>query len=131
MEARKSMFTVQNKIRQNASQLQDYLRDMADWEKNIRKRDASIENGSSTRSGKTPGVRRRAAASTKSTNSSVPRKAHPGLRGHLKNGSVEEDKVRQKEPKQPAAHTYDKGYKRWESFDVDKALAEVDTFLFT
>lgn len=26
-----------------------------------------------------------------------------------------------------AAHTYDKGYKKWENFDVDQALEEVDT----
>mmetsp|Transcript_17496 Transcript_17496/g.34397 ORF Transcript_17496/g.34397 Transcript_17496/m.34397 type:complete len:565 (-) Transcript_17496:310-2004(-) len=25
-----------------------------------------------------------------------------------------------------AAHTYDQGYKKWESFDVDKALSEID-----
>ncbi|GBG26959.1 Peptidyl-prolyl cis-trans isomerase FKBP4 [Hondaea fermentalgiana] len=28
--------------------------------------------------------------------------------------------------KNAASHTYDQGYKKWESFDVDRALAEVD-----
>eukprot|EP00949_MAST-11_sp_MAST-11-sp1_P004740 g4740.t1 len=128
MEAQRSMFNVQNKIRQNATQLQDYLRDIADWEKNIKEKDAAISKGKSRRRGGQPGVRRRAAASTRSSNSSAPRRAHPGLQGRVDDevSTGSDERAKPEVKKQPAAHTYDKGYKKWESFDVDQALADVD-----
>lgn len=36
---------VQFQIRQNALELQDYMRDLVDWEKDVSKRDAKLKKG--------------------------------------------------------------------------------------
>jgi hypothetical protein len=91
-----SVVEVQHQIRANASQLQDYFSDLYAWEKNIGKEDLARKRAAKT-----------AAKSTAAT--PPPRKVGGS------NGSGDAAAV---DGKTPDAHTYDKGYKRWEKFDV-------------
>ena len=115
---------VQHQIRQNASSLQDALREMGDWEAKVKKKDAAIK----ARRGKKaiPPVRgsggRVVSASSGRGGATQP---HPFLRGNDPDESG--DSGDEEAPaKAPASHVYDKGYKKWENFDVDAALKEVD-----
>ncbi|KAL4175094.1 hypothetical protein KRP22_000066 [Phytophthora ramorum] len=104
-----SVVAVQHQIRSNASQLQDYFSDLYAWEKSIDKEDSA---------------RKRAARTTKSLDATPPpRTATVVGVGNNSESSGEGDAT---DGKQPGAHTYDKGYKRWEKFDVDAALREAD-----
>ncbi|GMF12381.1 unnamed protein product [Phytophthora lilii] len=96
---------MQHQIRANASQLQDYFSDLYAWEKSIGKEDVA---------------RKRAAKTAKPAAAPPPRTATVVGGSGSKEPSVESSK-------KPDAHTYDKGYKRWEKFDVqDAALREAD-----
>ena len=45
---------------------------------------------------------------------------------HPAAGADESKRGEREAKKAPASHVYDKGYKKWENFDVDAALKEVD-----
>lgn len=117
---------VQAQIRQNASSLQDSLREMAAWEDKVKKKDADIK----ARKGKRtiPAVRGsggRVVSSSSGVGGAV--RSHPFLRGNQTAVGADESKRGEREAKKaPASHVYDKGYKKWENFDVDAALQEVD-----
>ncbi|ETO85102.1 hypothetical protein F444_01077 [Phytophthora nicotianae P1976] len=103
-----SVVEVQHQIRANASQLQDYFSDLYAWEKTIHKEDSA---------------RKRAAKTAKSpTAIAAPPPRTATIIGVDSNG----EKVSTANEKKLDAHTYDKGYKRWEKFDVDAALKEAD-----
>ncbi|KAG1687971.1 hypothetical protein DVH05_004490 [Phytophthora capsici] len=104
-----SVVEVQHQIRANASQLQDYFSDLYTWEKNINKEDLARKRSSKT-------------AKSSATKRETPPPRTPRLVG-VGNGSEESSTA---DLKKPDAHTYDKGYKRWEKFDVDAALKEAD-----
>ncbi|KAG7400325.1 hypothetical protein PHYBOEH_006265 [Phytophthora boehmeriae] len=100
-----SVVNIQHQIRANAAQLQDYFSDLYEWEKSIGKDDSARQRTSKA-----------VKASAASTEVPPPRPAR----------SVNVDTERKANAKKPDAHTYDKGYKRWEKFDVDAALKEAD-----
>lgn len=97
-----SVVDVQHQIRANASQLQDYFSDLYAWEKSIGKEDSARK-----RAAKTP---KTAAATSGAT--PPPRTAR--VVGVGNNNAA----AGAANGKKPDAHTYDKGYKRWEKFDV-------------
>ncbi|KAE8896527.1 hypothetical protein PF005_g4260 [Phytophthora fragariae] len=104
-----SVVDVQHQIRANASQLQDYFSDLYAWEKSIGKEDSA---------------RKRAAKTTKKPATAG---ATPPPRGARGNGVGRNNEAADGvNGKKPDSHTYDKGYNRWEKFDVDAALKEAD-----
>ncbi|RLN98964.1 hypothetical protein BBJ28_00000947 [Nothophytophthora sp. Chile5] len=94
-----SVVDVQHQIRANASQLQDYFSDLYSWEKAINKDDVA---------------RQRAP---KSATQAVPPPRAAQVVAVRGNGSADV-KFSTDQAKKPDAHTYDKGYKRWDQFDV-------------
>jgi hypothetical protein len=94
-----SMLEMQHQIRANAANLQDYFSDLYSWEKAIGQEDAGRRRNKKSggeSSAPPPRVRQSAVISNASED---------GTAGGERN-------------KLPDAHTYDKGYKRWEKFDV-------------
>ncbi|RQM12818.1 hypothetical protein B5M09_011065 [Aphanomyces astaci] len=104
---------VQRQIRENASYLQDYFSDMSAWEKSMAKKEQQLQG--SKRSAAP--VRRAVAMSVRGSDGSVSIQ-------HPLNATID---TPSKPTKAPSQHVYDKGYKKWDSFDVDAALKEVDT----
>ncbi|KAI9993788.1 hypothetical protein PInf_016309 [Phytophthora infestans] len=104
-----TMVEMQHQIRANASQLQDYFSDLYAWEKSIDKEDS---------------MRKRATKTAKSS-ATPPAAPPPRVATTVGVGSSDEN-ARTVSLKKLDAHTYDKGYKRWEKFDVDTALKEAD-----
>ncbi|RHY12826.1 hypothetical protein DYB25_011732 [Aphanomyces astaci] len=104
---------VQRQIRENASYLQDYFSDMSAWEKSMAKKEQQLHG--SKRSAAP--VRRAVAMSVRGSDGSVSIQ-------HPLNATID---TPSKPTKAPSHHVYDKGYKKWDSFDVDAALKEVDT----
>ena len=96
MANKSSMHEVQHQIRANASELQDYFTDLYSWEKSIEKVDQE---------------KRR---ETHSTRTSLPRVRQTAAPPQSGNGVA---------TTKPDAHTYDKGYKKWEKFDVVRTLS--------
>ena len=88
---------MQHKIRENAMAQSTFFQEMGQWEKDIRKRDKDMRK-------------------TKGTT-----KATAPIRGSKRIG------VQNTNAGETAArHTYDKGYGKWEAFNVDQALEEVE-----
>jgi Meckel syndrome type 1 protein len=107
-------------IRQNALEAQDYIADLLNWQKGIKKQPAKPSVPAPGPAQPLPAVRGRVAAP------SAPAADHltePAL------APVRSARGSEPRPGAPhaAAHTYAHGYKKWESFDVDAALEEVDT----
>lgn len=98
-QAPASMLEMQHQIRANASNLQDYFSDLYSWEKAISQEDAS---------------RRRSKKSGGESAAPPPRARQSAVIGSASGDSSGEGG----NAKLPDAHTYDKGYKRWEKFDV-------------
>jgi len=112
-----SMMEIQHRIRQNALLTREYLTDLNRWEENIRKKDEKRK----TKKKKTrslPPVRGSSVLSTTSTSNNKSRAYDPRLGRCV----PKESSTTKKKDKSAASHTYDKGYKKWESFDVDAAL---------
>jgi len=120
----------QASVRRNAEEMGDYLRAMQTWEADAKKKDKDILRRRSRRPGSssatTPPPRGRqtgappvrAGGGTVKTKSFAVPQPLSSSRDAVSSGSDTS--------KAPASHVYDKGYKRWESFDVDKALADMD-----
>ncbi|RLO06313.1 hypothetical protein DYB28_015053 [Aphanomyces astaci] len=95
---------VQRQIRENASYLQDYFADMSSWEKSMAKKEQQLQG--SKRSAAP--VRRAVAMSVRESDGSVSIQ-------HPLNATID---TPSKPTKAPSHHVYDKGYKKWDSFDV-------------
>ena len=93
--------TIQARMRKEAEEQADALSTVRSWMGDIAKKDQDLQNRQSNRSTRLE------------SNSS----------SEVKKGKTETS-VTQGES--AAKHTYDKGYKRWENFDVDAALQAVD-----
>jgi len=106
------IIALQARIRIEAEQQQSALGDLVSWMGSIKKKDAKLAQ--QTRH--TVGV---PAASSPSGHASSPLAAKPTA--HSTAAPLSAEKAAS-----AAAHTYDKGYKRWEKFDVDAALAEAE-----
>lgn len=97
----KSTMDLQLRIRQNALEMQDFYSDLDKWEADIAKRDKELQK------------KKKQKVILIKSNPEIPKPV--------------EDKPKEPKPPKPAdAHTYDKGYKKWEKFDVDGALKELD-----
>lgn len=115
--ANSELIAVQARIRREAEQQQEVLGDLRNWMGTIAKKDAAIRAGTAT----IPAARK-AAGATAVTTASAPAQ---GKEEKKKEAVVGEEKATPT-AKRADSHVYDKGYSRWESFDVDAAMAEVD-----
>ena len=117
-----SMMEIQHRIRQNALLTREYLTDLNKWEEKIRKRDTAVERGKKKKRSLPPVRGRADVIKTTSTSEIVQSKAYdPRLGRRVPKTSKEKTS----DKKSAASHTYDKGYKKWESFDVDAELKKV------
>lgn len=95
---------VQAQIKQNAEEISSYFADLSKWEKSIKKRDGKLR-GSESGSIRKPPVR-------------------------VGSGTVQATHTVVDAPKtkttSAAKHTYDTGYDKWNNFDVDSALEQID-----
>lgn len=88
---------IQQQIRHNASEMQSYYQDLNGWEKAMKKKDHALRQKKLT-----------SVATTTSSAKSIrqPRTTSQG--------------------KAPSDHTFDRGYDKWNQFDVEEALDAVD-----
>lgn len=119
---------MQLQIRQNAMEMQDYLRDLGDWEKSIKKRDAALRGGSTAPAPAEPRSRpvpvRNASRRTISSGYAKPAPPPRGKpRTQREKKSEAKSGAAATESRHPSAHTYDKGYNKWENFDVVRTAA--------
>ena len=125
----KGVVELQQSIRRNAFELQDYMKEMANWEKKMKKQDAALSKAKKVTGvgGRkmAPGAVRnqRAILTTSGPRASAAARAHSEA---LRQQQVGQEGKQSKQGKSAAAHVYDKGYKRWETYDVEKALKEID-----
>jgi tetratricopeptide (TPR) repeat protein len=106
---------VQYQIRQNAEEISSYLRDLQVWEKKMVKKNSEIKKVRDTRNEKVREVGTVHVSSNPST-------------GVVGNNSIENIDFENKMDKNSSAakHTYDVGYKKWENFDIEGALNDVE-----
>ena len=91
---------VQNQIRQNAEEMSSYLSDISKWENKMKNKTSNSTNQNNIK------------------NSNNNQKIRESGTIKLKTSQI---------IKAPDSHTYDKGYKKWETFDVNAALDEIET----
>lgn len=96
---------LQSQIRQNAEELSSYLTDINKWEQSMNKTKKGGDNARNT--GKSSGAPIREAGTIKVRNNIT--------------ASTSDTEV-----KSADSHTYDKGYKKWENFDVKAALDNLE-----
>ena len=91
---------VQSQIRQNAEEMSSYLSDISKWENKMKNKTNNSTNQNNTKNTNTKQKIRESGTIKLNTTPSL---------------------------KAPDSHTYDKGYKKWEAFDVNAALDEIET----
>ena len=107
---------VQYQIRQNAEEISSYLRDLQVWEKKMVKKNSEIKKVRDIRKEKVREV------------GTVHVSSNPLDSGVTSNNAIENNDFENKKDKNSSAakHTYDVGYKKWENFDIDEALNDVE-----
>lgn len=128
-------------IRHNTMELQEYLKDLNTWEASVKKKDKDLKMG------RMPGSSNSVSASDGATGVPAPRGRAGGgtveaAPSHLQapasqlqnpKGRATAQKARKKKrrsnpkPSTAAGHTYQHYRDKWENFDVDAALAEVES----
>ena len=106
MEPMNEAMASQLRIRHESTVMQEYMSDLSSWTKSIKKKDGALR--------KVQGVAADEPADRAAAELPVPRTAAP---------------VAGADPAAAASaagHTYDKGYGRWEKFDVDGAIEQLD-----
>jgi hypothetical protein len=103
-----AMLAAQAAIRHQAEEQQESLADLASWMSSIKKKDEKLRSS-------------RASVSTAVSRPLPP----PSLPPPAPSGGGSVTAVVHRGPNNSAAdHTYDRGYRKWESFDVDAALRD-------
>lgn len=98
---------IQLQMRQNAEELQDFMKELESWEKDIKQKDAKLSNQSVSGEEKLPPIRNKDYKKKKKSRSKV---------------STEAKKNEENKNPQRKLHDYD----YWNKLDVDKALQELD-----
>ncbi|KAH8090163.1 hypothetical protein JL720_6473 [Aureococcus anophagefferens] len=131
-DMQKSM-RMQYQIRENAKQQNDTMMSFASWQKDIGEKDRQQREKSAAplppvRGGARVGVRNSAAGAAEGASAHVAAASAGGAASApLKPAARAARSQRRAAPGESAAkHTYDKGYKKWEDFDIDKALEEAE-----
>ena len=100
----------QLRIRHESTVMQEYMSDLSSWTKSIKKKDGALR--------KVQDVAADAPANCAAAQLPLPRtavQAAATVAGADPSAAAS-----------AAGHTYDKGYRRWENFDVDGAIEELD-----
>ncbi|KAM9311700.1 RNA polymerase II-associated protein 3 [Gastrophryne carolinensis] len=98
---------LQLQMKQNAEELQDFMRDLESWEKDIKEKDSSLRTETDASQETLPPIRNKDYRKKKKSRSKAPNEKNP------------ED-----ESKKPKRKLLD--YEYWDKLDVDKALQEID-----
>ena len=129
---------MQNQIRQNATEMYDYMRDIQSWQKKMKKKDEAFDTQPISQSenkktiNKEPGIRNQLI--TEITHSEMkeetlnkPKRNQIITPATIGNPSKTAKKKTTK--KTPTSHTYD-NYKKWDQLDVVKSFFFVTNFDF-
>ena len=103
---------LQSQIRQNAEELSSYLTDISKWESSMNGKISTTKKSLSKANNNVSNTRIRESGTVKFQNN-------------------DDDSINKKAPKTADSHTYDKGYKKWENFDIDQALESLDELEIT
>ncbi|XP_069831950.1 RNA polymerase II-associated protein 3 isoform X2 [Dendropsophus ebraccatus] len=98
---------LQLQMKQNAEELQDFMRELESWEKDIKQKDAKLSNQTATDAEVLPPIRNKDYRKKKKSRSKVSTEAK-----------------KNEENKNPKRKLHDYSY--WDQLDVDKALQELD-----
>ncbi|XP_056429986.1 RNA polymerase II-associated protein 3 [Hyla sarda] len=98
---------LQLQMKQNAEELQDFMRELESWEEDIKQKDAKLSNQTGTNEETLPPIRNKDYRKKKKTKSKVSTEAK-----------------KNEENKNPKRKLNDYNY--WDKLDVDKALQELD-----
>ncbi|GAQ89022.1 hypothetical protein KFL_004800070 [Klebsormidium nitens] len=111
------MAHIQAQIRENSMELQDYLRELRDWEVKAKAKDQMLrDGGAAAPPSEVPPIRGQPVKRPESGQQKAMSEATDS-RKHDENP---------KKGKNAASHTYDYFRDKWDKFDVDKALAEAE-----
>lgn len=109
MASQNKAIELQLQMRQNAEELQDFMRDLGSWEKDIKKKDEELLKGS--------GVEPEMQSLPPVRNKDYKRKKKDISKVAAKNAKNEKEKASR-------IKSYD--YQAWDKFDVDKVLENLD-----
>ncbi|XP_072257534.1 RNA polymerase II-associated protein 3 [Pyxicephalus adspersus] len=97
---------LQLQMKQNSEELQDFMRELESWEKDIKEKDASLRKQTGSNEEAFPPIRNK------------------DFRKKKKSRSKDSNEKKQENSKQPKRKLLD--YEYWDKIDVDKALQEID-----
>ncbi|KFO81262.1 RNA polymerase II-associated protein 3, partial [Cuculus canorus] len=106
MSAPNKSLELQLQMKQNAEELQDFMRELESWEKDIKEVDSELRKRSGVPEENLPPIRNKAFKKKKKSKSKVP------------------SKITSEENKKNKIKSYD--YEAWGKLDVDKILEELD-----
>ncbi|NXC27245.1 RPAP3 protein, partial [Campylorhamphus procurvoides] len=106
MSAPNKAIELQLQMKQNAEELQDFMRELESWEKDIKEVDSKLRKQSGVPEENLPPIRNKAFKKKKKSKSKVP------------------SKITSEENKKNKIKSYD--YEAWGKLDVDKILEELD-----
>ncbi|NWV36593.1 RPAP3 protein, partial [Grantiella picta] len=106
MSAPNKAIELQLQVKQNAEELQDFMRELESWEKDIKEVDSELRKQSGVPEENLPPIRNKAFKKKKKSKSKVP------------------SKITSEENKKNKIKSYD--YEAWGKLDVDKILEELD-----
>ncbi|KFQ40332.1 RNA polymerase II-associated protein 3 [Mesitornis unicolor] len=106
MSAPNKALELQLQMKQNAEELQDFMRELENWEKDIKEVDSELRKRSGVPEENLPPIRNKALKKKKRSKSKVP------------------SKITTEENKKNKIKSYD--YEAWGKLDVDKILEELD-----
>lgn len=109
-------FDTQKQIRENTLELQEFLKDLKQWETRVKEKDKNLKSDSQDDVSNFPPVRGR------SHSKGAVEVSHKG-QGETKTRNSAEGKSR---TVTAAKHTYDHFQDKWDKFDVEAALKEVE-----
>eukprot|EP00250_Pteridium_aquilinum_P008086 c17658_g1_i2 orf=292-1866(+) len=121
-------FDAQKQIRENTLELQEYLKGLKQWETQVKEKDKKLKSQTLDNVANIPPVRGYGGAESRRNVSHI-----QPTKGEIKvsHGGDIETKTRISLPEKSRAvtaakHTYDHFHEKWDKFDVDAALKQVD-----
>ena len=113
MSSESKAFDLQHQVRNNAQDLQDYLRELDNWEHDSKKKDKSISTSKSILKPTIPPVRSSKGNISKQEQQPQPQQSQKG------------NKKSSKKPKKKGERISAYDYRAWDKLDVEKALNEM------
>lgn len=120
-DTRGNALKMQNAIRHNADEVSSMLSSLGKWEKKMKTKDETIRSKVIGRKTPAPGVRS-GGGTVRTVSKEIPTSALKKSINTVK--PVKDPLAKGSKEASAAKHTYDVGYKKWESFDIDAALKD-------